>query len=219
MGIFSRLKDIVTSNINSMLEIAEDPEKLLRLMIQEMEDTLVEIKAQCASAMAQAKTFSRQAADMMRKAEDWAAKAELALQKNREDLAREALREKRMYQERSEQNEKQRAEFDALVEQYQEDLRQLEEKLAAAREKQQILLQRHAHAQSRQKARTKIRKTETNGAFARFEGFERRVERMEADAELADYGRKPSLEEEIAGLKEEEELDKELSELKNKIGK
>jgi phage shock protein A len=219
MGIFSRLRDIVTSNINSMLEIAEDPEKLLRLMIQEMEDTLVEIKAQCASAMAQAKTLARQAGEALEKADEWAGKATLAVQKQREDLAREALKEKRVHQERAEQLEKQKSEFCALIEQYQEDIRQLEEKMAAAREKQQVLLQRQAHAQARYKARTTGRKSETHGAFARFEGFERKVDRMEADADLADFGRKKSLEEEIAALKEDEELDKELAELKEKLGK
>ncbi|NQU42274.1 phage shock protein PspA [bacterium] len=217
MGIFTRLRDIINSNLNTMLEKAEDPEKLIRLMIQEMEDTLVEIKAQCASAMAQSKTYSRQADEAGRRAEEWATKARLAMEKDRDDLAREALREKKRYDDRANLLAGQKLETDGVVDQYQKDIQQLEEKIASAREKQKILVQRHTHAQSKRRAQEQIRKADTSEAFARFEGFERRVDRMEAEADLVNYGRKPRLEEQIEDLQGNEELEKELESLRKQV--
>ena len=197
MGIFTRLRDIVNSNLNAMLEKAEDPQKLVRLMIQEMEDTLVEIKASCASSMAAGKKLRRALDEAQTKAREWEDKASLAVSKGREDLAREALVEKRSASARVESLEQEIRQTDELVEQYQNDIRQIEEKLATAREKQRILVQRHRHAHGRKRAQGQIRKAETTDAFARFEQFENRIERMESEADLVNYGRKPSLEEEF----------------------
>jgi len=217
MGIFSRLRDIISSNINAMLEKAEDPEKMLRLMIQEMEDTLIEIKAQCASAMAQGKTFERQAEEARRRVEEWDGKARLAVEKGRDDLAREALLEKRRHQERADLLQGQKTECEGLINQYQSDIIQLEEKIASAREKQKILVQRHAHATYKKRAQENIRKAETTEAFARFDGFERRVDRMEAEADLVNFGRKASLDEEFEKLAGDEELEKELEALRREV--
>ncbi|MFP4380345.1 MAG: phage shock protein PspA [Candidatus Sumerlaeia bacterium] len=217
MGIFSRIGDIISSNINAMLEKAEDPEKLIRLMIQEMEDTLIDIKAQCASAMAHAKTFSRQAYEAGAKAEEWEAKARLAMQKKRDALAREALLEKRHYAERKEGLDKQKQECDALIEQYQNDIKQLEEKIAAAREKQKVLVQRHMHASTKKRAQQQIRKADISDVFAKFDGYERRVDRMEAEADLVNYGRKPSLEDEFDSLVSDEELEAEMEALRKEV--
>jgi len=117
MGIFTRVSDIIHSNINAMLDKAEDPEKLIRLMIQEMEDTLVEIKASCAGAMATKKKVQRELDEALSRADQWGHKAQLAVNKGREDLAREALIEKRRYRERAEALEREASECDALVEQ------------------------------------------------------------------------------------------------------
>ena len=117
MGVFSRLRDIIQSNLNAMLEAAEDPEKLAKLMVQEMEDTLVEIKANCAGAMAERKKAERVHGQIKARVEDWSGKAELAVSKGREDLAREALREKRRHQEQLEGLERQQVEADAVVQQ------------------------------------------------------------------------------------------------------
>ena len=124
----------------------------MRLIIREMEDTLVEIKASCAQSIATKKRVQRQLDEMEARAAEWAGKAQLAVNKGREDLAREALLEKRRYLERADGLVREAAQFDALVEQYQQDIVQLEEKLSAAREKQRVLAQRHAHAQERMKA-------------------------------------------------------------------
>lgn len=218
MGIFSRMRDIISANINAMLERAEDPEKMIRLMIQEMEDTLIEVKAQCAGVMAQVKSLDRQSAEMENKAADWQRKARLAVDKGREDLAREALLEKQRWEEQARGLQSQRIETQAVVERYQEDIVQLEEKIQSARDKQKTLCRRHEQAQSRFCVRSKIRQSENTDAFARFEGVERRVEQMESEADLVNYGRKPSLEEEFEKLEAEESLEKELQALKETAG-
>jgi len=218
MGIFTRMKDIVSSNINAMLEKAEHPEKLIKLMIQEMEDTLIEIKTSCASSMAHTKKLQRSLDGAGEKMNDWTAKAELAVSKGREDLAREALREKRAFQGRVESLENEVAQTVEIVEQYQNEIRQIEEKLAAAREKQRLLVQRHRQATTRKRAQSQIRKADTTDAFARFEQFENRIDRMESEADLVNYGRKPSMEDEFDALKQDDELEEELKALKEKHG-
>ncbi len=219
MGIFTRFRDIVSSNINAMLDKAEDPEKLIRLMIQEMEDTLVEIRASCADAMATKKKVQRTREEAIERAKSWERRAQLAVDKGREDLAREALLEKRSYTERADTLERELSQCDDLIGQYQADIVQLEDKLGAAREKQRILVQRHAHAQNKKRAEMDIRRVETSDAILRFEHFENRIERMEAEADLVNYGRKPSLQDEIAALEGDEELEKELKKLKESSAK
>jgi phage shock protein A len=219
MGIFTRFRDIINSNINAMLDKAEDPEKLIRLMIQEMEDTLVEIRASCADVMATKKRVQRAEEESHIRAREWGDRAQLAVNKGREDLAREALLEKRRYYERAEALKREASQADSLIEQYQADIVQLEDKLRAASEKQRMLVQRHAHARKKKRAQMDIRRVETTDAFIRFEQFENRIERMEAEADLVNFGRKPSLEEEFAGLETDEEIEKELQGLKESTEK
>ena len=214
MGVFSRVRDIINSNINSMLDRAEDPEKLIRLMIQEMEDTLVEVKASCAGAMATRKKIQRESEQMLIRAQQWGDRAQLAVDKGREDLAREALLEKRRYQRQAESVEQELVQCEALVEQYQDDILQLEDKLAMAQEKQRLLVQRHRHAQQKQRAQREIRRFDSTDAVMRFEQFENRIERMEADAALVNYGRQPRLEDEFALLEGDEDIERELQALK-----
>jgi phage shock protein A len=214
MGVFSRLRDIVNSNINSMVEKAEDPEKLIKLMIMEMEDTLVEIKSSAAGVMATRKKVQRALEHCRKRSEDWGEKAQLAMNKDREDLAREALLEKHHYRDQAGIHQRELAEFDVLVEQYQDDIRQLEDKLAEAKEKHRVLVQRHVHAKGAKRVQTQIRKAESKGAFARFEALESRIDRAEAEAELVNYGRRPTLEDKFKVLEEEETIEKELRELK-----
>ena len=214
MSIFSRFRDIVNSNINSMLDQAEDPEKLVRLMIQEMEDTLIDLKASCAGAIAARKKVGRSFDEVSTRAANWENKAMLAIQKGREELAREALLEKRRVSEGVASLEKETAGLDEVIRNYQTDITQLEEKLSSAREKQRVLVQRHIQAQHKTRAQEQIRRSETSDALLRYEQFEARVERMEAEAELVNYGRKPSLEEQFAQLERDEEIEKELAALK-----
>ena len=214
MGIFTRFRDIISSNINAMLDKAEDPEKLIRLMIREMEDTLVEIKTACAGVMAGAKKIKRQLEGLGARAQYWEEKAELAVNKGRDDLAREALVEKRKFNRRIETLENDLAEHDLLIEQYQDDIRQLEEKLKSARDKQRMLVQRHIHAQRKMQAQEKIRRIDSSETVMKFDELENRIERMEAEADLVNYGKKTSLEEELERLSVDEEIENELRALK-----
>lgn len=219
MGIFSRFRDIVTSNINAMLDKAEEPEKLIKLMIQEMEDTLCEIKASCAGAMASRARVTRGLSEAREKSEKWSKKAELALSKGREDLAREALMEKKAYQTEIENLDKETVQFSDLIERYQSDIAQLEEKLTGARQKHRVLIQRHIQADKSVKAQKTIRQVHSSDAFARFDHFENRIERMEADADLVNYTTKSNLDDEFQKLEQDEDIEKELAELKSKLAK
>ena len=218
MGIFSRFRDIVSSNLNAMLEKAEDPEKLIKLMIQEMEDTLVELKANCAGAMASQTRVAREREAAAANVTKWEGKARLAVEKGRDDLAREALLEKRASQEEAEQREKEVSHFNDLVGQYKKDIGELEERLEAARNKHRILVQRHIHAGQRKVAQTRIRKADSSDAFVRFEQFENRIDRMEADAELINY-RASNLEDELSKLETDEQIEKELASLRESLKK
>ena len=214
MGIFTRFRDIISSNINAMLDKAEDPEKLIRLMIREMEDTLVEIKSACAGVMAGGKKIKRQLDGLETRTQYWEEKAELAVNKGRDDLAREALVEKRKFNRRMETLEGDLAEHDLLIEQYQDDIRQLEEKLKSARDKQRMLVQRHIHARKKMQAQEELRRIDSSETVMKFDEIENRIERMEAEADLVNYGRKTSLEEELERLSVDEEIENELRALK-----
>jgi len=219
MGIFTRFRDIVSANLNAMLDRAEDPEKLIRLMIREMEDTLVELKASCAGVMANSRKIQRQLSEIRSRVRHWEERAEVAVNKGRDDLAREALVEKRRYTERADGLDRESMECDALTEQYQDDIRQLEEKLQSAREKQRVLVQRHIHANRRREAQEEIRRMDTSEAFMKFEQLENRIERMEAEADLVNFGRKPELEVTLDGLALDDEIENELQKLKSSRAK
>ena len=219
MGIFTRFRDIISSNINSMLDKAEDPEKLIKLMIHEMEDTLVEMKASCAGVMAESKKVERQLDEVHARAQYWKEKAELAVSKGRDDLAREALAEKRRYMDRSDSFEREQMEHHTLIQKYQDDILQLEDKLGAAREKQRMLVQRHIHARRKRRAQEEIRRMDSTEAIFKFEKLENRIERMEAEADLVNFGKKPALEAELDSLLVDDEIEKDLQTLKASLAK
>ncbi len=217
MGIFTRFRDIISSNINAMLDKAEDPEKLIRLMIREMEDTLVEIKTACAGVMAGGKKTERQLEGLQARAHYWEEKAELAVKMDRDDLAREALIEKRKFTRQTDALENELSEHDLLIEQYQNDIRQLEEKLKSARDKQRLLVQRHIHAQRKIQAQKDIQRVDSTETLMKFDELENRIERMEAEADLVNYGKPTSLEEELERLSVDEEIESELKALKTPV--
>jgi phage shock protein A len=216
MGIFTRFRDIVSANINSMLDRAEDPEKMIRLMIREMEDTLVEIKASCAGVMANSKRVQRQLHEVRSREKNWNDKAALAVTKGRDDLAREALIEKRRYFRNGNALEDELVELNGIVDQYKADISQLEDKLQTAREKQRVLVQRHIHAKKKIRAEEEIRRIDSSEAILRFNRFENRIERLESEADLVNHGRKPTLEEEFDHLMNDDDIENELAELKSR---
>lgn len=190
MGIFTRFRDIISSNISSMLDSAEDPEKLIRLMLREMEETLVELKAGCAASMADA---ARVHQNLDRAGEDvrlWDHRAELALRANREDMAREALSERIQAEERAAALEKELAGYDDLIRKCREDIRLLEERIVATRDKQRLLSGRHVQARVRRRAREQARTADNLSAMRRFDDLEQRINRMELEADAAGPCRK-----------------------------
>lgn len=216
MGVFSRFKDIVGANLNALLDRAEDPRKMIRLMVREMEETLVELKAACAKTMAERKNLERERSAVQVGADKWAARADLAVAKGRDDLAREALVEKSGFARRLDGLDQEAAHLDALVEQAREDIGRLEDKLRSARDKQRLLEQRHARATQRRRAGNTLTRAESSDALLRFDGFESRIERMEAEAELAAPSKRPNLEDEFALLEKEDSIEDELAALKQK---
>ena len=215
MGIFTRFRDIVTSNINAMLDKAEDPEKLIKLMIREMEDTLIELKSSCAGTIANQKKVERLLADTRDREAFWAQKAELAVTKGRDDLARQALMEKRRFSQRADTVDEERAQLLTIVEQYRDDIQELESKLKSAREKQRMLVQRHILARKTKKARQEIRRMDSAEVIQKFEEMENNIERMEAEADLVNYGRQSSLEEAFEDLAADDDIERELTALKS----
>lgn len=215
MGIFTRFKDIVASNINSMLDNAEDPEKLIKLMIREMEDTLIEIKSSCANTIAGQKKARRFLDEIEEKENFWGQKAELAVQKGKDNLARQALQEKRRYTQRAETLQAEVTELGVMIEQYREDIQELENKLKSAREKQRMLVQRHLRATRKKRVREEIRRADSAEVMQKFEELEQQIERMEAEADLVDYGRASTLENQLDALEADDEIEAELNELKS----
>jgi len=216
MGIFSRLTDIVNSNINVILDKAEDPQKIVRLMIQEMEDTLVEVRSAAARSIADKKESGRALAAFEKEAREWQAKAELAIDKGREDLAKAALVEKAHAERSADALREQQAAIDSGLEQLDEDIARLEEKLADARSRQQALVARHRTASHRLEVRKKIHDHRIDDALVRFDHYERRMDDVEGRVEAYDLGARKDLRQEFTELEASEAVEQELEAMKAK---
>ena len=217
MGIFSRMGDIINANLNAALEKAEDPEKMIRLMIQEMEDTLVEIRSATAKCIAEKKERTRLLKRLEDQQADWARKAELALEKNREDLARAALAEKTALADRIGYLTEELEQYDDQLAKYDDDIGRLQAKLNDARGRQRALVMRHHSARHHLKSRKQIHNDKIDEMLHRFDSAERRIDHIESESEALDMGRRQkSLDEEIQQLERDERVEAELSELKSK---
>lgn len=214
MGIFTRFSDIISSNINSMLDKAEDPEKMIKLMIHEMEDTLIELKSSCAGVIAGRKKVERKLEEIRGRRDLWAERATMAVAKGRDNLAREALIEKRRFAVIAETLEGELGEYAGLVAQYQEDITELENKLNNAKEKKRVLVERHKRATGKKRAQEDIRRSNSSDTMARFDKLESRIEQMEAEAELVNMAEKPPVEEEFDNLAADDEIENELARIK-----
>ncbi len=218
MGIFSRLADIVNSNINAILDRAEDPEKIIRLIIQEMEDTLVEVRSSAVRTIAERKEIERRLAGLQGQQEEWQRRAELAVTKGREDLAKGALLAKARVAEAVAGLESQRKQIEDALLKENEDIAKLQAKLADAKAREQAIIARQKTAANRIKLRTHLHDERITDAFARFEQVERALDEMEGKVEAFDLGRKQTLTEEIAGLEAEDGVEEELKALKERLG-
>lgn len=218
MGIFSRMSDIVNSNINALLDSAEDPEKMIRLIIQEMEDTLVEVRSSSARVLADRKTAARKYAQVEAEAASWEEKAKLAISKGREDLARAALAEKRAIEQDLQAVQSELTAADEHIAHLSEEVGQLQQKLSDAKAKQKAMLMRSQTVQSRMAVKRQVHRSELDEAFTKFEKFERRMDNLEGELEAMDMGRDGGgLASEIDALQEDEWLSDELERLKQSM--
>ena len=216
MGIFSRFTDIVNSNINAILDKAEDPEKMVRLIIQEMEDTLVEVRSASAKTLASKKEISSQIGKMQNEAQDWKSKAELAISKDREDLARAALQEKKKCDEHASALSSELTGVDEQITKLQSEVGQLQDKLADAKTRQKAIILRQKTVNSRLEVKKTLDSGKVDAAMGRFEQYERKIDDLESQVDAYDLGNK-TLADEFAELESDDEIDNELAALKKNM--
>lgn len=215
MGIFSRTRDIIAANVTDLLDKAEDPAKMIRMIILEMEETLVEVRASAARTIADQKELRRQIQKLDTVQANWLEKAELALSKDREDLAKAALMEKQKAADLGEQLNEEIALLDETLKASEGDIAKLQAKLREARARQNSLVTRLESANNRAKMREIYAGPKIDDAFSRFELLERRVDYAEGRADAAGMGAAPkTLDEEIAELRSSDKVDAELAALK-----
>ncbi len=217
MGVFTRLSDIVNSNINAMLDKAEDPEKIVRLIIQEMEDTLVEVRSRAARAIADKKEVERRKAEFAARANEWESKAELAIAKGRDDLARGAIAAKRKATEMVALFEKEQDAIDKSMAKANDDLEKLQTKLKEAKAKQRSLEIRRNGAADALRINRQVYDGRIDEALARYERYERKIDELEAEAETYVMGRPKSLDEEFRELAAEDDVRAEFEALKQRV--
>jgi len=216
MGIFSRFTDIVNSNINSLLDKAEDPEKMVRLIIQEMEDTLVEVRSVSAKTIANKKDIARQVSKLEESEADWQAKAELAISKDREDLARAALVEKKKSADNASALRDELMLVEEQITKLQSEVLQLQEKLADAKNRQKSIIMRQKTASSRLEVKRKLDSSKVDDAMFRFERYENRIDDLESQVDAYDLGKR-TLQDEFKDLESANKVDDELAALKSKL--
>jgi phage shock protein A len=218
MGIFSRLSDIVNSNINAILDRAQDPEKIIRLIIQEMEDTLVEVRSSAVRTIAEKKEIERRVATLAREQDEWQRRAELAVTKGRDDLAKAALNAKARVAAALATLQQQRQQIEDALASQNEDIGKLQAKLADAKTREKAIVARQKTAVNRIKLRTHLYDERITDAFARFEQVERALDEIEGKVEAFDLGRGKTLADELAGLEAESGVEDELKALKERLG-
>jgi phage shock protein A len=217
MGVFSRFLDIVNANINSLLDKAEDPEKMIKLMMQEMEDTLIELKSSCAAKMASRAKTDRSYKEALNAVERWQNRAELAISKGREDLAREALLERKQAKATLDHLSEELASYDELIKTAKGEINQIEDKLTAVKQKYQMMAERAKRAREEQAAQETLRRANEGATFNRFNDMEEKIDRMQANNDL-NRRTASSLDEKFRDLEEIDDIDAEIAELRKRAG-
>ena len=218
MSIFNRLSDIINSNISSLLDKAEDPEKMIRMVIQEMEETLVEVRSGTAKVIAEKKTLSRRSEQYKKQAADWETKAELALSKGREDLAKAALNEKANINSTVDITEADLAKLDETLDKLSSEIEQLQAKLNDARARQKTIVMRTKATNSRLDVSRQRHNYSIDNAMDKFEYYEKKIDQMEGQMEGSKiHQEKRGLQNEFDDLARQESIDQELEELKTKL--
>lgn len=216
MSIFNRLSDIINSNISSLLDKAENPEKMIRMVIQEMEETLVEVRSGTAKVIAEKKTLSRRAEQLKKQALDWESKAELALSKGREDLAKAALMEKSNINSNVEITEKDLLKLDETLDKLSVEIEQLQAKLNDARARQKTIVMRTSATESRLNVNRQLHNYSIDNAMDKFEYYEKKIDQMEGQMDSIHIEQR-GLQSEFDELEKQESIDQELEDLKSKL--
>ena len=217
MSIFSRMSDIINANLNALLDKAEDPEKMVRMIVQEMEETLVEVRTTSARTIADKKELVRRRDWFSEEAQEWERKSEVAIRKGREDLARGALVEKNKAAESVDAVDHEMVLLDETLAKLSDDTAALQAKIKDAKSRQHAIILRGKAAQSRLGVRRQLHETNIEDAIQRFEHYERKIDDLEGQVEAYDLGRR-TLSDEIDELEGDEEIDAELASLKARIG-
>lgn len=219
MGIFSRFTDIINANINALLDKAEDPQKMIRMIIQEMEDTLVEVRTLSARSLADKKELNRKISGIERQVADWQAKATLALTKSREDLARAALIEKKKLTSTLDKLNEEFALVEETIAKFTKEISELEAKLVETRARQQALVMRREVAEKRHDVQKKFDTSKTDKAMAKFEQYERKIDELEAQADSYSLGKARHIEAEFMELQAQDDIEIELAKMKESLQK
>ncbi|MBA6263925.1 MAG: phage shock protein A [Colwellia sp.] len=217
MGMFSRFTDIINANLNNMLDKAEDPEKMVKLIIQEMEETLVEVRSTAAKNIAEKKTLMRQIASLETSIKNWQEKAALAISKDRDDLAKSALHEKQKCVTQVGELQHELAQLDVFLSAVQEDGQRLQEKLQEAKRKQDAFVLRQASAEVRLKVRERAIVYNIDDAISKFERYQQKIDQVEAEIESYDFTANKDLESQFRDLETDETIDQELADLKKQV--
>ncbi|RTE87138.1 MULTISPECIES: phage shock protein PspA [Gammaproteobacteria] len=217
MGIFSRFSDIVNANLNALLDKAEDPQKMVRLIIQEMEDTLVEVRSVSAKTLAEKKELTRQLTRLEEEVVEWEQRAELAISKGRDDLARSALLEKRKIEDTVESLNEDIARTDDHIERLSGEISQLQEKLTDAKARQKSILMRERTVSSRLNVKRTLDSSKIDDALQKFDRYEAKIDDLESQVDAYDLGKK-TLADEFRALENESKVDDELEALKARVG-
>ncbi len=217
MGIFTRFMDIVNSNVNALLDKAEDPEKMIRLMMQEMEDTLVDLKSYCAAKIASRSRALREQQDFQAKLTLWGERALLAVENSRDDLAKEALIEKKDAQINLEKATKELDHITKIIDECKDNISQIEAKLQTVIQKHKTLVRRNNEAQEKNRFGKASKTASGSGVMGRFNELENRIDRMESDAEVSSFGAAGALESEFSKLEAGDDVEDELAALKKSV--
>lgn len=216
MGIFSRVSDIVNSNLNAMLDKAENPEKMVRLIIQEMEETLVEVRTSAARGLADKKELERRRGVFQHEATEWRQKAEIAVKRDRDDLAKGALIEAKKAAEMVDALSKELDNIETMLVKMNDDINTLTQKLKDAKLRQAALVVRGRSAKARLNVRQQLTERNVDEAMIRFEKYERKIDDLEGAVESYDMGQR-NLADEISELEADEQIENELQDLKRSL--
>jgi phage shock protein A len=218
MGVFSRFLDIVNANINSLLDKAEDPEKMIRLMMQEMEDTLIELKSSCAAKMASRAKTERLYKESENALKRWQNRAELAISKGREDLAREALLEKKRAKTEMDRLSEDLNVADGLIKTSKDEINQIEDKLASVKQKYQVMVERAKRAREEQATQETLKRAAESATYDRFSSMEEKIDRMQASNTM-NKANTSNLDDRFKDLEQMDDIDAEIAELLKRAGK